>query len=146
MHKEQLDQIREQKDNPLPTPPIGTWVHWFERNQKDACYAALVTAIQGPGKLELEIHKPRSVAINRQGVLHVSHPCHEKRANPASVASGSWDYLPLQKPHKAHFELHLSQLEAREGAMMDEERRAREADKVNKSIANEYDTAAVPAK
>jgi hypothetical protein len=40
----------------------------------------------------------------------------------------------------------LSQLEAREGAMMDEERRAREADKVNKSIANEYDTAAVPAK
>ena len=139
MHKQLLASLKKQKDNPFPTPPIGWMVQWFDRNRTDECSAALVTNVQGPGKLELTIFKPRHFPIHKQGVLHRSHPSHLKPSNPNTVTNGSWEYLPMQRPHKAHYELHLAQLEAREDAMLEEERNAKEAAQSRKRINQEIE-------
>ena len=137
MHNDLLEQVQAQKSSPLPTPPIGWQVNWFEQNKPDLCYAAVVTAVQAPGKLELTVFKPRHFPIHKQGVLHRSHPAHEGRANPATISSGSWDYLPSQRAHKAHYEMHVSQLERREQAILEEERMRRGAEEAKAGIAKE---------
>lgn len=139
MHNQLLQSIKKQKDNPLPTPPIGASINWFEQNKEGLCYAAIVTGIQGPGKLEITVFKPRHFPIHKQGVLHRSHPAHEGRSNPATIASGSWDYLPLEKAHKAHFQLHLEHLEKREDAILEEERRRQEHEKAKAEINKQAD-------
>ena len=118
MSQQQLERIRNMKKNPLPTPDIGWWVHWFEKNEDSMCVPALVTQVLGPGKLMLEIHKPRHVPIHRTGVLHRSDPIHEQRAHPATIAAGSWDYIPHAQIPQEHYNLHLEELKRQESAFM----------------------------
>ena len=118
MSQQQLERIRSIKKNPLPTPDIGWWVHWFEKNEDSMCVPALVTQVLGPGKLMLEVHKPRHVPIHRTGVLHRSDPIHEQRAHPATIAAGSWDYIPHAQVPQEHYDLHLEELRRQESAIM----------------------------
>lgn len=118
MSAEALAKLRAIKQNPLPTPPIGTPVQWFEKNQEDMVAAAVVTRIHSPGKLELKISKPRHHSIHKQGVLHRSDPIHEQRANPATIAAGAWDYLPGEVIPVVHYELHLQEIARQEKAIL----------------------------
>ncbi len=139
MHAILLKKLRAQKDDPLPTPPVGYDVQWFDRNDKDLAYAAKVTAVQGPGKVELVIFKPRAMPIHKQGVMHKSSDVHKQRNNSTTVRSGSWDYMPLVKQPASHLQPHLKELERRELAILEEERLRRAQDKEKKEIAREID-------
>lgn len=111
---EQLDEIKALKANAMPTPPVSSTVQWFERNDDDRCYAAIVTYQEGPGKVKLCILKPNSHPIHKEGVLHRSHPAHENPHNTCTMRNGAWDYRPGEVPLKSHRDLHLRELERRE--------------------------------
>lgn len=134
MFEETLKKIAAQKETPSPTPPIGTMVNWFERNEEEMRFAAVVTRIQGAGKVELAVQKPRHHVIHKQGVLYRGDPIHEKRANPATVAAGSWDYIEGVKIPHSHFSYHLNDLERQEKAIR-QEIKSREDDAARLAIA-----------
>ena len=121
-----LDKIRAEKQDPLPTAPVGMMVNWFECNETDRCYAAIVTMHEGPGKLKLTVFKPNAVPVHKMGVLHRSHPVHKDSHNTNTMRCGAWDYLAGQNPLKAHFALHLAELERREQGILDQERALQE--------------------
>lgn len=124
--KDQLEAIRTARLDPLPTPPKGWAVNWFEANDDTRCYAAIVTNQEGPGKVELVIFKPRHHAIHKQGVLHRSHPIHRQRHNTITMGNGTWDYLPGQNALKAHRELHLRELDKQEASVLQSEKIAQQ--------------------
>jgi hypothetical protein len=117
-YHEMLDQIKAQKANPLPTPPVSMTVQWFERNETERCYAAIVTFQEGPGRLKLCILKPNGHPMHKEGVLHRSDPVHANKHNTATMRNGAWDYRPGEGPLKSHRELHLKELERREAAIV----------------------------
>jgi len=117
-----LEKIRAQMENPLPTPPVGLGVQWFEMDETDRCYAAKVTRVEGPGKVQLIIFKPSAMAQHKQGVLHRSHPVHQNRHATETMRNGSWDYLPGITIPKTHREFHLSELKRREANILEQQR------------------------
>jgi hypothetical protein len=116
--REQLDQIKQLKETPLPTPPVGTWVQWFDRNEDDRVYAACVTMHEGPGKVKLAILKPNAHIVHKDGVLHRSHELHRNKHNTVTMKNGAWDYIPGQPALKSHRDLHLKELERRESPLL----------------------------
>ena len=139
VNKLAFDMIKREKDNLLPTAPKATMVLWYDRNMEDREYSALVTEQQGPGKLELVIFKPRGMPMHKQGVLHRSHPVHEKRADSSTIRNGSWDYPQNVKPHRSHFEYHLAEIERREKHLLESERIAKEAEMARNKIHGEVE-------
>ncbi len=117
-NREQLEQIKALKENPMPTPPVGHSVQWFDRNEDDRVYAAIVTQQEGPGKVKLAIFRPNAHVQFKDGVLHRSHELHKNKHNTITMKNGAWDYLPGQPPLKSHRELHLKELERREAALL----------------------------
>ena len=120
--REQLEQLKALKENPLPTPPVGHAVQWFDRNEDDRVYAALVTFQEGPGKVKIAIFRPNAHVQFKDGVLHRSHELHKNKHNTITMKNGAWDYIPGQTPLKSHREVHLKELERREAALLQVER------------------------
>jgi hypothetical protein len=120
--REQLDEIKRLRENPLPTPPIGERLQWFEANQDDRCYAAVCTRQEAAGKIEIAIFKPRHTVIHKQGVWHRSHPVHQNRHNNVTVNNGSWDYLPGTVIPKSHRDRYLRELDQRQHNILESER------------------------
>lgn len=121
--KEQLRQIDEELKNPLPTPPIGSTVVWYPRAavEEGNRVAAIVTNVEGPGKLTLTVFKPLATPDpTRRGCLHVSHPVHEKRANSVSINAGAWDYPDDVIPGKSHYDLHVAALNKKRDSLVDQ--------------------------
>lgn len=139
MQKNLMEKLKRDKESPLPTPPIGMAVQWFDRDKDDMAYAAVVTAIQAPGKLELAIFKPRHHTVHKQGVMHRSAEIHQRKNNPTTVTNGSWDYITGQRAVQRHYQEHLQEIERRELAILDEERRRREARQDRKEIDREFE-------
>lgn len=125
--KNSLESIRAQMENPLPTAPVGMAVQWFELNEDDRCYAAQVTRVEGPGKVQVVIHKPNAMPTHKQGVLHRSHPVHQNKHATETMRNGAWDYLPGQTIPKAHREVHLKELQRREAGILELQRQTAEA-------------------
>ena len=113
--KDYLTEEKARLKHPMPTPPIGTMVVWYDRahytpeNQK----AAIVTAVEGPGRVGLTIFGPRAHPIHKIGVLHHTHEAHQNRNNVMSQQNGSWSYPDGVKPDKSHLDLHLDQIQAK---------------------------------
>ena len=107
-----LEEIELKIRNPLPTPPIGTPVVWYPhaRVVKGAEVAALVTGIEGPGRLKITVFVPNGMPVPKQACHHVTDPVHEKRNNSISKTSGAWDYIEGTKTPKADFQFHLEHL------------------------------------
>ena len=101
-----------------PTPLVGTAVNWYRGADKEKSYAAVVTLIQGVGKVKLSVFEPDKFVTHKTGVLHITDPTHEKRANRTSKDCGAWDYLEGVEPDETHFELHLALLEKRKGGFV----------------------------
>ena len=108
-----IKELEMETKSPLPTPPVGFTVVWYDaaRNDPGAEKAAIVTKVEGPGKLVLTIFPPNGMPIfNKKGILHTSHPVHERRGNAVSKNSGSWDYPAGITVPKSHNDLHLAEL------------------------------------
>jgi hypothetical protein len=120
--REQLEKIKQQKASPLPTPPVGTMVVWHDRNEDDRNYAAVVTFVEGVGRVKLAIFKPNAHVIHKEGVLHRTHEVHENKHSTVTMRNGAWDYVPGQTVPKSHRDLHLRDLEKREAALIQSEK------------------------
>ena len=118
--QEQIDKINASLKNPLPTPPVGTPVVWYDRAERkeDGEIAALVTKVEGPGKVTVTVFRPQGMPDpTRRGCLHMSHPTHEQRHNAVSRNSGGWDYPIGSRAPKDHLALHTEQLNMRKDAL-----------------------------
>jgi hypothetical protein len=107
-----LAAVEAEIASPMPTPPVGTMVIWYDRadTRPGGERAAVVTKIEEPGKLTLTIFPPNSMPIHKQGCLHISNPIHERKSNAVSRNSGAWDYLDFTDIPKVHYEPHLKRL------------------------------------
>lgn len=122
-----LEQIKQMKQEPWPTAPVGWNVNWFEANESDRCYAAIVTKVEGPAKVALAVLKPNSMIVHKMGVLHRSHPVHRNKHATETMRNGAWDYLPGTNPLKSHRDVHLKDLEKREFGILEQQRLAEAA-------------------
>lgn len=114
--KKRIEELKALEASPLPTPPVGTTVVWFPGAKRDAhrpyedAVAAVVTKIDGSGRVTLVAFAPHAVPSHKRSSHHVDHPIHLQRANSVSVESGSWDYPQGTTAPKAHFATHLAEL------------------------------------
>lgn len=104
--------VEEEMKSPHPTPPVGTSVLWYDRadTREGSERAAVVTKVEGPGRVTLTIFPPNSMTIHKQGCLYIKDPIHEQRHNSVSRNSGAWDYLPQTKIPSEHYGIHLERL------------------------------------
>lgn len=113
--QDRIADLEYQLKTPIPTPPVGWCVIWYRRAHvaEGAEIAAIVTKVEGPGKITITAFAPVAVPDpTRRGCLHVSHPVHEQRANASSVNSGAWDYPTGVKPPKEHYQYHIDLIRA----------------------------------
>jgi hypothetical protein len=112
----QIEAAEAEMKRPLPTPPVGYTVVWYDRADKrdGAEIAAIVTKVEGPGKLTVTTFRPQGMPDpTRRGCLHATHKLHDNRHNTVSRNSGSWDYPQGVRAPKEHFKHHMEQLEAK---------------------------------
>jgi hypothetical protein len=108
----QIEETESELASPLPTPPVGTLVVWYDRGVKaaDAQRAAIVTKVEGPGKVQLTVFAPNAMPMHKIGSLHISHSVHEKAHNSVSKNSGGWDYRDGEMIPGEHYDLHRNVL------------------------------------
>ena len=111
--KDLIEKFEAELENPLPTPPVGWPIVWHRAAQADYVVPATVAAVQGPGKVVINIDIPHQNRQTKDGCLHSSHPQHEKRANPISVKTGSWDYVEGMDIPDSHYDYHRDNLKRR---------------------------------
>lgn len=104
--------IASERENLLPTAPVSSLVQWYERGEQAVPYAAIVVAIEAPGRVGLTIFKPNAPPMYRSGVRYISDQIHADKANPTTDRCGSWGYG--DKVPRAHLEYHLKELDKRE--------------------------------
>jgi len=120
--QDMLANVEKEMKNPIPTPPVGTTIVWYAKAlvEDDSKIAALVTKVEGPGKITVTAFRPQGMADpTRRGCLHVSDPIHEKRHNSVSMNSGAWDYVAFTKIPKEHYQLHLDALAKKRDSLIE---------------------------
>lgn len=116
----QLKELEEQLKAPWPTPPVGTFVQWFNRNDvadPGAVCAAVVTKVDGPAKVCLTIFPPNGMPKHKVGVYFTGHPVHENKVNAQTDRNGSWGYPPEVTVAPGHYKLHTDSLNIRKQAI-----------------------------
>lgn len=111
----QIDDTENEMLYPLPTPPVGTMIVWYDRGQKidGSQRAAIVTKVEGPGKLQLTVFAPNAMPTHKIGSLHISHPVHTKAHNSVSKNNGGWDYRDGDDIPDTHYEAHRNVLQTK---------------------------------
>ena len=129
MDQDQIKKLKEAMENPLPTPPVSYLVHWYPQGkiENDNRIAAIVTKIEGPGKLTLTMFPPSSMPVHKVGVHHTTHPAVERQAEHVRIHNGVWEYIPGTQIPKSHREVHLDELNRRKETILESERQHREA-------------------
>lgn len=115
-----LDQIAKERKRLQPTPPVGMPVVWFMGGDDKNPRPALVTQVEGPGRVSLVILPLNTMPQHKMGVLYKDHPDMEEANTPAKRTKGSWDYVPgfPSMIPKEHFEHHKGLLDHREKQAM----------------------------
>lgn len=127
----QMSALRKEEEIVLPTPPVGAVVQWFERGE-DPPKAAQVVAVEGPGKVALQINQLRSAPTWATGVLHATHPLHSIQGNATTFRNGKWDYLPHTTTPKAHYVLHQESIDRRRAALLKSKEEHDQAEQLRK--------------
>lgn len=113
-----LEELDVESKNMYPTPPLGETVTWYQAGDKDAPRAAIVTAIEGPGRVAITVFGLRSHPSYMQGVLHHSHPMHKIKGNPTTSRCGYFTYPGELDPQgkkapASHYHFHQMDIAAR---------------------------------
>lgn len=87
-------------ENPQPTPPVGESVVWYMAGDTRKPVPALVTGIEGSGRLKLVTFQVNSFPAHKTGVYHVSAKIHDKPGNFQTKNCGSWDYVRKPIPEE----------------------------------------------
>jgi len=115
----QIEEVEAELASPLPTPTVGTMVVWYDRGQKvaEGKRAAIVTKIEGAGKVQLTVFAPNAMPMHKIGSLHISHSVHAKAHNSVSKNNGGWDYRDGDDAPDSHYDMHREMLTAKLAAM-----------------------------
>jgi hypothetical protein len=114
-----LSELEEESQNMFPTPPIGESVTWYRAGDKTTPIAAIVTKIEGPGKVGLTCFSYRSHPSYVEGVFYHQHPIHQTKGNPTTNRCGMFAYpgeieFPQsKKPHASHYSVHQQDVQKR---------------------------------
>ena len=133
--KTQIEKVDAEIKAPFPTPPVGAMVVWYARAdvREGAEIAAIVTRVDGPGKISLTAFRPQGMPDpTRLGVLHVNHPTHLSKHNSVSVNTGAWDYPDGTIPPKSHYARHTEALNKKRDGLLDQ---LSQAEAINKTLS-----------
>jgi len=125
--QDRIEELTREIKNPLPTPPVGSTVVWYNRADKNtAPYAAIVTGIDEPGRIKITMFPPNGFFKTAQGVHYIEHPMHSQKNNHVSEQSGAWAYPAGVSIPKDHFDAYRSRREAMKAALEDDLKKALE--------------------
>lgn len=117
--QELIVEIERQMKNPVPTPPVGMPVQWFDADNRQDPRAARVTRVEGPGRIAVMIDRPVGTAFPKGNVKHITDPVVKKdNRHPEVVKNGTWDFVPgmFSRIPSQFFELHIEHLEKQKRA------------------------------
>lgn len=115
-----LENLQKERDQLIPTPPIGRIVLWYERGYVHADHAqpAVVTAVEGPGRVSVCLLAKSRGAIKTGVKYHKIEGATDARVQ-TTYRFGCWDYVEGEAPSKtthADFQVHLNSISEREKA------------------------------
>ena len=148
---EELEADRTVK---IPTPPVRTTVQWYLRGDKNEVAPAIVTAIEGPGRLQLCVFPKNTFPQHKTGVYHVDHRAIQERSNPHTPRCGSWGFEDGFVPPKEWYAIQEQDLARRENMLMEGEKTAKknaemfakkQAERENGQPKRRLETVQVPA-
>ena len=120
--------LEEDKENRLPTPPIRTPVQWYLGGDRGQATAAMVTGVEGPGRLMLVIFQRNSIPMHRTGVYYVTHRMVTDKTNGTVGATlkekGSWGLEEGFKIPESWYAVHDADIARREANLVEGERQA----------------------
>ena len=137
---QQLATIDDQLKNPLPTPHVGCNVLWYAAGkvEPDNQRAAIVTAIEGAGKVTLTIFPPNGMPQHKKGVHFLQHPAMlAKTHDHAKIHNGVWNYCDNSTSRKTHYEYHTEELKRKLEAVLDAKRQQVDASRAKSDIAKQ---------
>lgn len=117
--QELIADLEKQMKNPIPTPPVGLPVQWYDGDNREDPRAARVTRIEGPGRVAVMVDRPVGTAFPKGNVKHVTDPLVKKdNRHPEVVKCGTWDFVPgmFSRVPPQFFDLHQSHLEKQKKA------------------------------
>lgn len=119
--KQQIAAVDEQIKKPLPTPPVGTPIIWFDKAivKPGAELAAVVTKVEGPGKVTLVVFRPCAFPEFKRSSLHEFHLQNKERHVEALSNCGAWAYPRGTVIPKSHNELHLEALHTKRSSLLE---------------------------
>lgn len=92
---------QDEKKNPVkltPTPPVGCPVVWYPRGDRaNGPSAALVTQVEGLGRVSLTIFAVQSEPVVKKGVNFIDVAEQTPNASQ-TVRNGGWDFVPGFEP------------------------------------------------
>lgn len=118
MNETAWQNLEEDKQRRLPTPPVGWMVQWYPGGDQRQPVAAVVVAAELPGRVKLKTFPANSFPKDMAGVWHVKSKVHDKTHNQTTAHCGSWDYPPGQEVPKLHWKAYDEDLERREAMLM----------------------------
>lgn len=103
-----------------PTAPVGWSVLWYPGGDVRNPVAAMVTAVEGPGKIAVIAFAPGGFPVHHKGVHYIHHPLSKRASNAQVSRCGTWDYLPDSgKTPSSHLTLHRESV-AKKRATLDQ--------------------------
>jgi hypothetical protein len=113
-----LDNLAAEKENLIPTPPVGRIVIWYEHGivGKEKGHPAVVISQEGAGRVSISL-LARSRGTVKTGVKYRSMDDAQNPANQATYRFGCWDYVQGESPTKtthADYQTHLESISARQ--------------------------------
>lgn len=100
------ETLAAEENDLQPTPPIGWNIHWFPGGDQRNPVAAIVTAVEGPGKIAVVTFPAGGWPVHHKGVHYIHHPVSKREGSPLKVRNGSWAYMPDTKIPREHNDLH----------------------------------------
>lgn len=134
MSSEVWNKLAEERQRLQPTPKVSDTVIYHAYGDKRNSAPAIVSEVEGPGRVKLTIFPYQGMLQHKAGCHHISHWIHDK-PNENTKMNGAWSFA-REAPADA-FEVHEAELTKRENALIEAEQRAKEAAKVHAKKAEE---------
>ena len=128
MNETAWEAIKRDEDRKIPTAPIGLPVQWYIAGDVRQIVAAIVVAVEGPGRLRLKVNGVNSMPQEKAACYHVNHAIHEQANNPTTYRSGSWDFIPGQPIPKEYYIPYEQDIERRKANLLLAEESAKKAE------------------
>lgn len=109
----------------LPTPPVRSTVQWYLKGDLREVAPAIVTGIEGPGRLQLCVFPKNSFPQHKTGVFYVGHRAIQNPSNPHTPRCGSWGLEEDFEIPDSWYKVYEADLERRTAMLAEAEKTAK---------------------